>query len=73
MSRGEQAVDSPVLRAAGKLIYVNYFFGQSYFKTQNYKTWYIELCGILHLENNLQNVLEYEQYLSVVNLYGSYT
>lgn len=24
--RGEQAVDSPLLHAAGKLIYVNYFF-----------------------------------------------
>lgn len=33
----------------------------------------MELCGILHLQNNLQNVLEYKQYFSVVNLYGSYT
>lgn len=33
----------------------------------------MELCGILRLQNNLQNVLEYEQYFSVVNLYGSYT
>lgn len=71
--RGEQAVHSPLLCGAGQMIYVNHFFGQSYFRTQNYKTCSVELCGILLLENNLGNVLIYEQYLSVVNLYGSCT
>lgn len=33
----------------------------------------MEQCGILHLETILPNVLEYERYFSVVNLYGAYT
>lgn len=50
-----------------------FFFGQTYLKTWNCKTWYMELCKILQLENNLWNVLECEQHFSVENLYGSYT